>query len=86
MKTKLVPIGDARGIAIDAKLLKQLRFTDETELEITVEDECLVVARPGARERARRHRRPEPPRFIAPGPGSPPRRQPRLGFPRKQPW
>jgi antitoxin component of MazEF toxin-antitoxin module len=77
MRTKLVRVGDGHGIAIDAKLLGKLGFKPDMQLELTVEDGCLVVGRIGA---VRPRPRPRVP--LLP----PPRREPRLGFPKKQPW
>jgi len=84
MRTKLVRVGESQGIAIDDKLLAKLGFKPDMELEVTVDDGCLVVSRMGA---ARRRRRPLAPGAPWPRPVEPiVPDEPKLGFPKKQPW
>ena len=83
MQTKLVRVGASYGIAIGEKLLAKLGFEPDMQLEVTIEDGCLVVARMGAT----RLRSPPMPGLPRPRPVDPVEPdEPRLGFPKKQPW
>ncbi len=43
MKTKLIKHDNDLALIIDESLLDQLKFDENTELEISIKDECLIV-------------------------------------------
>jgi hypothetical protein len=91
MKPKLVRVGDDLAIVVDPKVLEKLGIGETTELEVAIEEGCLVIAEKGRLRRVLRRPHPAPvppaprPRLPTPpddhGPGGP-----RYGFPKKQPW
>jgi hypothetical protein len=98
MKTKLVSVVGKPAILVDRELVEKLGINDDDELEVVVEDQCLVIGKPGALERRRPGRRgarrtqpgiplrpglPDPP---SPSPDPEPGPDPEYGFPKKQPW
>jgi hypothetical protein len=89
IKTKLVPIGEAQGIVLADELLEKLGFTRDSELEISIDGDRLILAKAGrARPVVVASRPPIPPREPAPPrkPAPPARKPPSYGFPKKQPW
>ena len=84
MKKKLTAIGNSYGLVIDKAILELLKITPDTELEISTDGTRLVVEPAGAK---RRPARPPVQLVPIPWPSSPARRrEPRFGFPKKQPW
>ena len=99
MKTKLVSVAGKPAILVDRELVEKLGINDDDELEIAVEDHCLVIGKPGALERrlpgrrgGSRHTqpgiplRPGLPDLPSPSPDPEPGPDPEYGFPKKQPW
>jgi antitoxin component of MazEF toxin-antitoxin module len=85
MKKKLTAIGNSYGLVIDKAILELLKITPDTELELSTDGTRLVIEPAGARRRSP----PRPPAQLVPIPGPTPRPgrcEPRLGFPKKQPW
>jgi len=85
MKKKLTAIGNSYGLIIDKAILELLKITPDTELELSTDGTRLIVEAAGARRRPA----PQRPVQLVPVPSPPARRQPReprLGFPKKQPW
>ena len=86
MKKKLTAIGNSYGLVIDKAILELLRFTPDTELELSTDGTRLIVEPAGAKKR---RPAPLPPaQFVpVPRPSRPPaQRGARIGFPKKQPW
>jgi antitoxin MazE len=84
MKKKLTAIGNSYGVVIDKAILELLKITPDTELELSTDGTRLVIEPAGARRRSAG----PPVKFVPiplPRPG-PRRREPQLGFPKKQPW
>jgi hypothetical protein len=75
--TKVIAVGDELGIILDKKLAEQLGFALDTELVVTVDRGCLLIARAGSEPYDR-----EPPER----PELPDTPTPTMGFPKKQPW
>jgi antitoxin component of MazEF toxin-antitoxin module len=85
MSPKLMRVGDDLAIVVDPKLLEKLGIGEKTELEAAIDEGCLVIAEKGRLGRALRRAQPAP---IAPAPRPrlPAPRDPKYGFPKKQPW
>jgi hypothetical protein len=88
MRARLTRVGDDLAIIVDPKVLEELGIGEKTELEVAIEEGCLVIAPKGRLLRraqpapvppAPRPRLPTPPDDDGPG-------KPRYGFPKKQPW
>ncbi len=78
MIKKLTAIGNSYGLVIDKSILELLRITPETELELSTDGTRLIIEPVGKGRDRRSTRAPRPPEL--------PRRPPRYGFPKKQPW
>lgn len=84
MTPKLIRVGNELAIVVDPKVLEELGIGEKTELELAIEDGCLLISEKG---RLRRSRQEQPvPRPRVPTPPKHRRNEPRYGFPKKQPW
>jgi hypothetical protein len=86
VKTKLVQIGDSYGIVFDGALLGKVEFQPETDLEVTIVDGCLVISKVGARRPRLASRFEDDHAWPGRPKPTPERPEPKLGFPKKQPW
>jgi antitoxin component of MazEF toxin-antitoxin module len=80
MIKKLTTIGNSYGLVIDKAILEILRITPETELELSTDGRRLIIEPIGKAPK----RRPSPP--VSPTAPKSRGREPRFGFPKKQPW
>ena len=80
MIKKLVTIGNSYGLVIDRSILDLLRISPDSELELSTDGQRLIIEPVGGRP----HRPSRAP--ALPKPPKPARREPRSGFPKKQPW